>query len=104
MGTPKIWELWYADFKFEESDESKDRPVLVIDIQGGTIFVSAMITSHNQRDEWGDVDIADYVSAGLPGPSTIRSGRVLALSLSKFRRRIGKLTDRDKAEFEKKNY
>ena len=63
-----------------------------------------MITSHAQRDEWGDVDIARWVSTGLTEPSTIRGGRLLPLPLEKFRRYIGKLADEDITEYMKKNY
>ena len=103
MNDPQVWEIWYADFGYEESKESKDRPALVIEIDGA-FYVSAMITSHEQRNVWGDIDIAEWRKAGLDHESTIRLSRVLKLSREHFRKKIGVLSARDIDEVQRFYY
>ena len=94
MIDPKVWEIWYADFRFEDCDDSKDRTVLVLEIEG-VYYVSAMITSHEKRSGWGDVDVSRWKSAGLDHPSTIRLSRIWQLPRTAFRRRVGELKPED---------
>ena len=94
MTDPQKWEIWYAGFLFEDSDESKDRPVLVVEVEG-VIYVSAMITSHSTRPVWGDYDLTGWHSAGLDHPSTVRLSRVVPLKRERFRKKIGDLPIND---------
>lgn len=49
-------------------------------LEDGTVYVLAlMITSHEQRNMYGEYDITKWQSAGLKKPSTIRVTRRLEL-------------------------
>ena len=94
MNEPKLWELWYAKVKFEETDGYKDRPVLVTGT-GEVLVLAVMITSTGQRSVWGEYDIVFWKSAGLAHPSTVRCTRKLKLERHDFRRKIGDLHPTD---------
>lgn len=90
------WELWYADFPFEETLGHKDRPVLILSVEPLAIL-SVKITKHDVRteDEF-DVPITRWREAGLVNSSTARISKTMNLPISNFRRKIGDLHDDDK--------
>ena len=73
------WDLWWAQFRFEESNETKDRPVLIISIADHLYVLGAKIISHALRDMWGEYEIIDWNSAGLPHPSTVRLNQIIKI-------------------------
>lgn len=84
------WEIWHAYVAFEEGHGGKERPVLVL--EDGTVYVLAlMITSHEQRNIYGEYDITKWQSAGLSKPSTIRITRKLKLEEKDLIHKIGDL-------------
>ena len=88
------WELWWAYFAFEDNPSKKRRPVLVLDPQ--TVYVlSAKITSHEARNQYGEYEIIHWQSAGLMKPSTIRLTQVQKLGYSDFDEKIGDLHPED---------
>lgn len=90
MAKFRAWELWFADVKYEDSDESKDRPVLITGT--GAMYVLALkVTSTEQRPVWGEYDITYWKSAGLDHPSTVQCEKPLELQEKDFRRKIGDL-------------
>lgn len=94
MGKAQPWEIWLAYVAFEESDGGKERPVLVL--EDGTVYVIAlMITSHEQRNMYGEYDVVKWQSAGLRKPSTIRITRKLMLSEEDLISKIGDLQPLD---------
>lgn len=91
INSPRAWELWYAQVKYEDMDYVQDRPVLVIDSSDGIVILALKVTSTPQRNEWGEYDIIKWKSAGLDNPSTVRCGHPLNLLMRDFRRKIGDL-------------
>ena len=94
MSKAQPWEVWWAYVAFEEGDGGKQRPVLVL--EDGIVYVIAlMITSHEQRDLYGEYDITKWQSAGLTKPSTIRTSRKLHLEEQDLIRKMGELQPLD---------
>ncbi|MBQ9211366.1 MAG: type II toxin-antitoxin system PemK/MazF family toxin [Clostridia bacterium] len=90
MSKAQPWEIWWAYVAFDEGDGGKERPVLVL--EDGTVYVIAlMITSHEQRNVYGEYDITKWQSAGLKKPSTIRVTRKLELSEDDLIYKMGEL-------------
>ena len=48
---PNSWEVWWAIVKFENSEESKIQPVVVLENQEAFI-ISLKVTSHRPRDTY----------------------------------------------------
>lgn len=87
----KQWELWYADFPFEDTNDSKDRPVIVLSVQPLCVL-SIKVTSHNVREsDKYDVPIEHWAEAGLLHESVARISKTMSLDSDKFRRKIGDL-------------
>ena len=95
------WDIWYADVKFEDNDEVKERPVIII--RPDEVYVlSVPITSTPERDVWGEYDITMWASAGLDHPSTARLSKIVHLKRRAFSRRIGRLAAYDVINIQKK--
>ena len=52
-GNIKQWDIWWADVKFEETDEVKRRPVLIVNPQKA--FVMALKMTSRDRGDSGRV-------------------------------------------------
>jgi len=90
MSKAQPWEIWWAYVAFAEGNDGKERPVLVL--EDGTVYVLAlMITSHEQRNMYGEYDITKWQSAGLKKPSTIRVTRRLELDENDLISKMGDL-------------
>lgn len=87
---PKAWEVWYAEVAFEDQSLSKDRPVIVIDPEKLRVLC-VPVTSHEARNVYGEHEIIRWKAAGLDHPSTARTGKLIELPESCFRRKIGVL-------------
>lgn len=85
------WEVWWAIVKFENSEESKIRPVVVLENQEAFI-ISLKVTSHKPRDTYpGEYDLMRWSDAGLTKPSTVRLSQPLQLIITDFKSKIGDL-------------
>ena len=92
--TIEPWELWWAEVEYEYHDGSKRRPVLVV--SADEVYVlSYKITSHESRNQWGEYEIIQWQTAGLPKPSTVRLTQPYNLLRSSLKKKIGKLTPVD---------
>ncbi|NLJ65320.1 MAG: type II toxin-antitoxin system PemK/MazF family toxin [Christensenellaceae bacterium] len=90
----KQWEIWYATVVYEDESGSKDRPIVILDIDGE--YITALpITSHESRNVWGEVELVFWKSAGLEEPSTVRTTKATLLKKSDLRRKAGELDIRD---------
>ncbi len=89
-------EVWFADFPFlEDSTKSKDRPVIVLDVDEDTCKVLSMkVTSTSPRSEF-EIELFDWEKIPLHHKSTADASAVQILSKEQFRVRIGKLSDDD---------
>jgi mRNA interferase MazF len=89
------WDVVVVDFPFTDLAASKVRPALVVSndtlsTQTGKYWL-LMITSALGSLNHGDIEIADFQSAGLPKASLIRSSKITSLEASGIRRKVGKL-------------
>lgn len=85
------WEIWIARVKFEDSDEIKNRPVLIL--ENGQAFILALkITSHCPREYCsGEYKVTNWEKSGLDRQSTVRCSKRLRLIESDLVHRIGRL-------------
>jgi len=93
----KQWEIWDANVKFDDSDEIKKRPVLVIDAESG-IAIALKMTTHPPRDD-NEYILKDWEKSGLKKPTTIRTSKVLHLLDSDIIKKRGSLTLKDRVAF-----
>lgn len=86
------WEIWLANVRFEDNpEESKLRPVLIIDKQN-MFILSFKMTSHEPRQKYfGEYAIRFFKEAGLRKPTVIRLSKKLALLENEFKHKIGRL-------------
>lgn len=94
----KQWEIWYANVKFEDGDEFKQRPVLVYNNVTFAIM-SYKMTSTNRGDNIIEYQVKEWKEAGLSTPTSIRIEKVLKLEEKDFVRKIGQLTAADIMQF-----
>lgn len=96
------WDLWFADFPFEDTVGSKDRPVIVLNVEPLEVL-SVKITSHDLRDaDVFDTPILKWREAGLKQESVARISKTQKLTSDKFRRKIGILHNDDRLPIMKK--
>lgn len=89
---PTKWEIWYARFKYEETSEYKERPVLVLENKLVYPILVAKITTHEPRKKFkNEYRIKEWEKAGLDKESTVRLSQVLRLEKNDFLKKIGKL-------------
>jgi mRNA-degrading endonuclease toxin of MazEF toxin-antitoxin module len=85
-------DIFYAPFPFQEGDETKDRPVLVLvpDLPGNSVLVSLITTKRNRFDTCIEITPADLITGAMDRlPCYARPFRVSTLMNSDFRRRLG---------------
>ncbi len=84
-----------------EGSSTRRRPALVVsnpDFENATGLIwVAMITTPDHERRFGDIPIGDQVAAGLPAPSVIRASKLATLPIGKIKRRLGSLTETDRA-------
>ena len=84
-----------------EGSSAKRRPALVVsnpDFENATGLVwVAMITTPDHERRFGDIPVGDQAAAGLPAPSVIRASKLATLPIGKIKRRLGSLTETDRA-------
>ena len=84
-----------------EGASAKRRPALVVSNPGfesstGLVWV-AMITTPDHEHRFGDIPIGDQAVAGLPAASVIRASKLATLAVGKIKRRLGTLSETDRA-------
>lgn len=85
------WEIWWAEVEYENHEDSKRRPVLVI--SADEVYVlSYKITSHEARNQWGEYEIVQWKTAGLPKASTVRLAQPIKLLRPMLKKKIGTLS------------
>ena len=88
------WEMWWADVKFDDSDDSKRRPVLVLNSENAFFIETAKVTTHEPRDIF-DYQIKNLESCGLNKDSTIRLNKKITIEREKMIAKSGKLSKQD---------
>jgi len=84
-----------------EGVSAKRRPALVVsnpnfENSTGLVWV-AMITTPDHEHRFGDIPIGDQEAAGLPAASVIRASKLATLAVGKIKRRLGTLSESDRA-------
>lgn len=88
-------DIFYGPFPFQEGDEVKDRPVIVLvpDLPGDSVLVSLITTKKNRFDTCIEITQADLMTGAMDTvPCYVRPFRVSTLLNSDFRRRLGQAT------------
>lgn len=92
------YEIWQAKVKFEDSDDIKERPVL---IWGGQAYLVAYkMTGTNRGDNQDEYRVRYWKEAGLSKPTSIRLRKVLKLGKDDLLYQIGALDKRERLLFE----
>ena len=96
----KRYELWLAGVKFEESNDIKQRPVLIWNDKA--FIIAYKITSTDRGDNNREFKIEFWKEAGLTKPSTIRIPQVLRLESGDMVSKLGELDYRDRLRFDQR--
>ena len=83
------YEIWQARVKFEESDEIKERPVLIWNKQ--VFLIAYKMTGTDRGDGQDEYRIRYWKEAGLSKPTSIRLRKVLRLTEDDLLYQIGTL-------------
>ena len=92
------YDIWQAKVKFEESDEAKERPVLIWNNQG--FLVAYKMTGTDRGDDQDEYRIRYWKEAGLTKPTSVRLRKVLRLEKGDLLYKIGELDKRERLNFE----
>ena len=92
------FDIYLADVPFEDVEETKIRPVLILE-EKAYLISCLPITSNTSRGE--DYVIKKWKDAGLKYPSAIRFLKILELDSSMISKRIGKLHPIDIIEIQR---
>lgn len=74
--------------QFHQAPGAKIRPALVVLDSGDDDFIAAPVTSQSRFSDY-DLTLADWQSAGLNVPSTVRMHKLAVLAKSDIVRRLG---------------
>lgn len=97
MGSYNVGEVWWTQFPFEEIDEVKRRPAIVIDED--TIAILAMMVSSKEKANPYSIEVTDWKDAGLPVRSWARIDRIIRMDEWRMEKKIGNLSERDLKKF-----
>ena len=86
----KAWDVWLANVRFEDTPETKKRPVVITET-GESFILALKVTSHEPRNMWGEYRLIEWRAAGLQRQSTVRISKRLKLPESAMVHRIGTL-------------
>ena len=92
--TVKKWEIHWAFVKFEDSDEIKRRPVLIID-ESNAVIISFKMTGTDRGDNVREYRIEKWQEAGLSKPTSVRLDKILHLQKTDLDGKIGRLQEID---------
>lgn len=92
------YEIWQAKVKFEETDEVKERPVLIW--EGQAFLVAYKMTGTDRGDSQDEYRVRYWKEAGLSKPTSIRLRKVLKLEKDDLLYQIGELDKRERLLFE----
>lgn len=104
-------EIWLAKVYFEETNQAKIRPVIVVDYLNDSmdiLIISLKVTSQGARDIYGkkgenevgladasEVPLIEWQDENLLKPSIVRTSKVLLMPQSFFLRKLGNVSEKD---------
>jgi hypothetical protein len=87
---PTPFSYWYAQFPFEHDDGAKERPVLVLRVEGVNARVLKVTSKPKSgRTNWRRVDTSGWDRPGQREGSWLQTDKVTTVPLSGFRRCLG---------------
>lgn len=92
------YEIWRAKVRFEESNEIKERPVLIW--ENHIFMIAYKMTGTDRGDNQDEYRIRYWREAGLSKPTSIRLRKVLRLTENDLVCKIGELDERERLSFE----
>lgn len=93
-GTIDKWHIWMATVRYEDSSESKERPVLIMN--NAVYMISAFkMTGTDRGDEFPEHRIRNWKGAGLTKETSVRLDKRLRLDKSALKVYVGKLCPED---------
>lgn len=92
-----IGDVWWTHFPFQDIDEDKHRPAIVIDED--TIAVLAMMVTSKEKEYPYCIEISDWKEAGLHTQSWARIDRIIKMDEWRMDKKIGELTSKDLNKF-----
>lgn len=93
MADYNIGEVWWTQFPFQEVDECKHRPAIVID--NDKIAILAMMVTSKDKENPYSIRIDDWDQAGLDRESWARIDRIIQIDEWRMDKKIGNLSERD---------
>jgi hypothetical protein len=91
------WEVWAADVKFEDSPEVKRRPVLILENKQ---IYAVCLKMTGTEPRCGEYALSNWTSVGLKKQTTVRIGKVLHMTQSDLKYKIGDLSPLDIANIQ----
>lgn len=88
-----IGEIWWVHFPYQERDQEKRRPAIVIDDE--TIAVLAMYVTSQDKHNPFSIELEDWRVAGLSRRSWARIDKIVSINEWYMDRKIGDLSPRD---------
>lgn len=95
------YKIFLAKVGYENSNDSKVRPILVLKKIGNTIIARSITTKEPRNNYPGEYRVKDIKTAGLPKPSVIRMSKHLFVNSSDVYRQLGELSIEDAKNVEK---
>lgn len=92
------YEIWRAKVRFEDSDELKERPVLIWNDQ--VFLIAYKMTGTDRGDDKDEYRVKYWKEAGLAKPTSIRLRKVLRLEKKDLLCKVGELDKRERLLFE----
>lgn len=92
------YEIWQAKVRFEDSDEVKQRPVLIWNNKA--FLVAYKMTGTDRGDDRDEYRLRYWKEAGLTKPTSIRLRKVLKLEKEDLLYKIGEMDRRERLSFE----
>lgn len=93
MGKYNLGEVWWTQFPFEDKNQDKRRPAIVIDDQ--RIAVLAMMVTSQEKSNPYSIKIDDWQGAGLKKESWARIDRIISMAEWRMEKKIGDLAQAD---------
>ncbi|MHB9861415.1 type II toxin-antitoxin system PemK/MazF family toxin [Streptomyces sp. YIM S03343] len=86
---PRPAEIWWANVPYEDRPGAKDRPCLVLSVQGNRVLV-AKITSRGAEERTGVIPMPPGSVGDARGrASFLQTGELRQVPVREFRRRVG---------------
>lgn len=92
MHSIQQWDIWLTDFPYEEDNlQYLSRPVIVLSVEP-LWLLSVKVTKTNPREyDPYDIAIDKWKESGLEHPSTARVSKTAGLSVTNFKKQLGRL-------------